>query len=89
MHTKTSTKTFNFRGNSLRIGSAIVLIVGASLVIPKMADAALTLNHIVPQHSLPAANNSVREYEVNQDSSDGYEPPNFGRPLSVYGSGTR
>ena len=34
--------------------------------------------------------NNADEYEANlQDSSDEYEPPNFGRPSSAYGSGTR
>lgn len=77
--------------NSLKIGSAIVVIVGASLVIPKIADAALTLNHGVPKYSIPGVKNSLYEYKENsQDSlNEGYEPPDFGHPSSAYGSGTR
>ncbi|MEO1374676.1 MAG: hypothetical protein AAFW70_10220 [Cyanobacteria bacterium J06635_10] len=79
-----------FIKDSLRIGGAIVLVLGASLVIPKIADAAGTLNHIVPKNSISVPPNDADEYEANlQDSSDEYEPPNFGRPSSAYGSGTR
>ncbi|MEM9922264.1 MAG: hypothetical protein AAF915_00665 [Cyanobacteria bacterium P01_D01_bin.50] len=80
-----------FIKNSLRISGAIFLVLGASLIIPKIADAAGTLNNIVPNNSIyEPRNNADEEYEVNlQDSSNEYEPPNFGRPLSAYGSGTR
>ncbi|MGB3757838.1 MAG: hypothetical protein WBA07_15910 [Rivularia sp. (in: cyanobacteria)] len=77
------TNTQIFLENSLKIGSAIFLIVGASLVIPKIADAAWTSDRRVPNYAVPAV----------QDNSDGYgggyQPPNFGSPSSAYGSGTR
>lgn len=82
--------THSLLENSLKIGSAIVLVVGASLVIPKIADAAGTLNHVAPEYAIPVAQNSQGEHKGKfQDSSDGYEPPNYGLPSSAYGSGTR
>lgn len=79
----------SFIKNGLRIGGAMVLVLGASLVIPKIADAAGTFKGI-PKYSISEPLNSADKYEANiEDSSNGYEPPNFGRPLSAYGSGTR
>ena len=79
-----------FIKNSLRISGAIVLVLGASLIIPKIADAAGTLNHMVHNNSTSEPRNNADEYEANlQDSLNEYEPPDFGRPLSAYGSGTR
>lgn len=80
--------TQNFLGNGLRIGSAICLIVGASLIIPKIADAALALKHDVPEYAIPAVQESLEKHGEDRDSS-GYQPPDFGRPSSAYGSGTR
>lgn len=80
--------THNFLGNGLKIGSAIFLFVGASLIIPKIADAALTLKHDVPEYAVPAVKESLSRYEEDRDSL-GYQPPDFGRPSSAYGSGTR
>lgn len=77
-------------GNSLKIASAIVLFMGASLIIPKIAGAAGTLNHIVSEKSDDGEKNSLNEFKVNsKDSLNGYEPPDFGHPQSAYGSGTR
>ncbi|MEB3218274.1 MAG: hypothetical protein VKN72_18865 [Nostocales cyanobacterium 94392] len=79
-----------FLEKGLRISSAIVLVVGAFLAIPKIADAAGTLNHIVPRYSIRAVKSNFTGQKTNhQDSLNGYEPPDFGRPTSVYGSGTR
>ena len=87
---KMEINTPNFMGNGLRIGGAIILVIGASLAIPKIADAALTLNHILPQHSIPGSQNTHGGSQVSsENSSNEYEPPNFGRPQSAYGSGTR
>lgn len=73
--------------SSLSIGSAIFLILGASLVIPKIADAALTFNHKDKNHT---AQNKLGEHKkYPQKLSNGYEPPDFGRPSGPYGSGTR
>jgi hypothetical protein len=80
----------SFFRSSLRIGSAILVVVGACLVIPKIADAALTLKHPVSRYSIPDTKNNLSETQANsQDLSNGYEPPNFGYPSSAYGSGTR
>lgn len=80
----------SFMGNSLRITSAIVLCIGASLIIPKIAGAAGRLNRVVPEYSIDDGRNNLGERQVNpQDSLSGYEPPDFGRPESAYGSGTR
>lgn len=79
-----------FFRNSLNIGSAIFLILGASFIIPKIADAALTLNHEVPRYSIHDAMNSLGDNKANsQDSLNEYQPPDFGHPSSAYGSGTR
>lgn len=84
------TDTRNLFENSLKVGSALFLMIGASLVIPKIAGAAMTLNHTVPKYTIPATQNRLEEYKANsQDSLNGYEPPDFGRPSSAYGSGTR
>ncbi len=76
------TNKSNFIKNSLRIGSIIVVFIGASFLIPKMADASGNFNHMVPNYAIPTTQNS-------QDSSNAYEPTDFGRPSSAYGSGTR
>lgn len=75
--------------NSLRIGSVIFLIVGASLIIPKIADAALILNSAVPSYTIPASHIVVDEFREDFQDSRTYEPPKFGRPATAYGSGTR
>ncbi|WP_157229344.1 hypothetical protein [Rivularia sp. PCC 7116] len=75
--------------SSLRIGSAIFLIVGASLIIPKIADAASTLNSVVPNYTIPGSRTRVNEFKENFPDSRTYQPPNFGRPATAYGSGTR
>jgi hypothetical protein len=80
--------TQHFLGNGLKIGSAIFLIVGASLIIPKIADAALALKHDAPEYAIPVAQDISERYPEGRDSS-GYQPPDFGRPSSAYGSGTR
>ncbi len=78
-----NTNTQIFLENSLKVSSAIFLILGASLIIPKIADAALTLDDRDSKYAIPAV----------QDNSDGYaeeyQPPNFGSPSTAYGSGTR
>ncbi len=82
--------TSNFTGNGLRIGCVISLFIGASLIIPKIADAAGNLNHMAPKYSSSESQDSLGEYKADfQDSSNGYEPPDFGHPMSAYGSGTR
>ncbi len=78
----------NFLGNGLKIGSAIFLVLGASLIIPKIADAALALKYDVPEYVIPVMQDSLERYAEDLDSS-GYQPPDFGRPSSAYGSGTR
>lgn len=85
---KINNNTQNLLENSLRISSAIFFIIGASFTIPKIADAALTLKHDVPEYAVPAVQDSLERYEEDGDSS-GYQPPDFGRPSSAYGSGTR
>lgn len=90
MNTQVNAPSF-FR-NSLRISTAILLVVGASFAIPKIADAAETLKHMVPKDSTPVVKRSRSSgQKANpQDSlNGGYKPPNFGRPASAYGSGTR
>ncbi|MGB3655897.1 MAG: hypothetical protein WBA41_32440 [Rivularia sp. (in: cyanobacteria)] len=47
-----------------------------------MADASGNFNRMVPNYAIPTTQNS-------QDSSNAYEPTDFGRPSSAYGSGTR
>ncbi len=86
---KIQTNTQKILGNSLKISSAICLIFGVSLIIPKIADAALTLNHNVPKYAIPAVEDSLDRYEEDYIDSSGYQPPNFGHPSSAYGSGTR
>ena len=81
--------THSFLENSLKIGSAIFLVVGASLIIPKIADAALNLDSGIPKYSNSAAQNSSIQDEWSSLDSSGYQPPNFGHPSSAYGSGTR
>jgi hypothetical protein len=81
--------TQNILGNSIKIGSAILLIIGASLTIPKIADAALTLDRGVPEYANPAVQESLNDYREDSQDSSGYQPPDFGLPASVYGSGTR
>ncbi|MGB3640244.1 MAG: hypothetical protein WBA39_22110 [Rivularia sp. (in: cyanobacteria)] len=81
--------TQNFLGNSLKISSAICLIVGVSLIIPKIADAALTLKHDVPEYAVPGVQDSLDRFGEDYQDSSGYQPPNFGHPSSAYGSGTR
>lgn len=79
-----------FLEKSLKISSAIVLVVGAFFAIPKIADAAGTLNHIVPRYSISGVKSNFGGQKINnQDSLNGYEPPDFGIPASVYGTGTR
>lgn len=85
---KINNNTQNLLENSLRISSAIFFIIGACFTIPKIADAALTLKHDVPEYAVPAVQDSLERYEEDRDSS-GYQPPDFGRPSSAYGSGTR
>ncbi|MBV6627666.1 MAG: hypothetical protein KI793_32870 [Rivularia sp. (in: Bacteria)] len=85
----TQTNSVRILENSLRIGSVIFLIVGASLVIPKIADATLTLNNVVPSYTVPASDRRVGESIKDFQDSQIYQPPNFGRPASAYGSGTR
>ena len=80
--------TQNFLGNSLKISSVICLIVGASLIIPKITDAALALKHDVPEYAIPVVQDSLERYEEDRDSS-GYQPPDYGGPSSAYGSGAR
>ncbi|MGB6297235.1 MAG: hypothetical protein WBF90_13785 [Rivularia sp. (in: cyanobacteria)] len=85
---KIQTNTQNFLENTLKISSAICLIFGFSLIIPKIADAALTLKDD-PKHTVTVVQDSLdRSGENSQDSSE-YQPPNYGRPSSAYGSGTR
>ncbi|MDY6901523.1 MAG: hypothetical protein SWZ49_26110 [Cyanobacteriota bacterium] len=80
--------THNLLENSLKIGSAIFFIVGASLIIPRIADAALSLNNPnISEYSNPVTSKTLSK-EKEQNSS-GYQPPDFGRPSSAYGSGTR
>jgi len=81
--------THSFLENSLKIGGAIFLVIGASLVIPKIADAALNLNHGINKYSTPTVQNSSDRYKENSQQSPGYQPPDFGSPSSAYGSGTR
>lgn len=69
--------TTSFIGSSLRIGSAIVIFVGASLIVPKIPEAAASLKNI---------GGNVTN---SQESSSEYEPRDFGLPASSYGSGTR
>ncbi|NJL79340.1 MAG: hypothetical protein HC836_03645 [Richelia sp. RM2_1_2] len=79
-----------FIKKSLSISGAIVLVIGAFLAIPKMADATGTLNHIVPRDSIRAVKSNFGGRKANhQDLFNGYQPPDFGRPASVYGTGTR
>ena len=80
--------TQNFLGNGLKISSVICLIVGASLIIPKIADAALALKHDVPEYRIPVVQDGLKGDTEDGDSS-GYQPPDFGGPSSAYGSGTR
>ena len=80
--------THNLIESSLKIGSAIFFIVGASLIIPKIADATLSFSN----HSISEYPNSVtqsRQARQNPQNSQEYQPPDFGRPSSAYGSGTR
>ncbi|MBE9214319.1 hypothetical protein IQ247_16865 [Plectonema cf. radiosum LEGE 06105] len=79
-----------FIKKSLSISGAIALVIGACLAIPKIADATGTLNHIVPRDSIRAVKSNFGIHKANhQDSFNEYEPPDFGRPASVYGTGTR
>ncbi len=86
---KVHTNTLNLTKNTSRIGSAIVLVIGACLVIPSIADAAGSLNDIVPKYSIPYSQNTDNSQSTSQDSSNVYEPPDFGSPVSAYGSSTR
>lgn len=81
--------TQTFLENGLKISSAIFFVVGASLIIPKIADAALTLDRRVPSYAIPAAQDGLDGYEEDSQDLSGYQPPNFGSPSSAYGSGTR
>ena len=83
------TNTQIFLENSLKVGSAIFLIFGVSLVIPKIADAALTLDSRVPNYVIPGVQDQLDRYGEDSQDSSGYQPPNFGHPSSAYGSGTR
>ncbi len=83
------TNTQIFLENSLKISSAIFLIVGASLIIPKIADAAWTSDRGAPNYAIPAVQNGLDGYGEGSQDSSGYQPPNFGSPSSAYGSGTR
>lgn len=86
---KINNNTQNFLENSLRISSAIFFIIGASFTIPKIADAALTLKHDVPEYAVPAVEDSLESNGEDSQNSSGYQPPDFGHPSSAYGSGTR
>ncbi|MCJ8280135.1 MAG: hypothetical protein MJK14_09535 [Rivularia sp. ALOHA_DT_140] len=80
---------YSFLENGLKISSAMLLVFGASLIIPKIADATLTLNHRFPKYSIPTAQDGLDKYRQGSQNSSGYEPPDYGRPSSAYGSGTR
>lgn len=87
---KVYTNTPSLTKSTSRIGSAIVLVLGACLIIPKIADSAGTLNYTLPKYSISYPQNAEVEYEAtSQNSSNGYEPPDFGSPVSAYGSSTR
>lgn len=81
--------THNLLENSLKIGSAIFLVIGASLIIPN-AVAAFNSNHPVPKNVIPAVQDSTSKRGQDSEGGTGYKPPsNFGRPLSNFSSGTR
>ncbi|MEO0840844.1 MAG: hypothetical protein AAF063_18300 [Cyanobacteria bacterium J06643_5] len=81
--------THNLIENSLKIGSAILLVIGASLLIPN-AGAALNSNHQIPKNFTPAAQSRASKQDDDSKVSKGYEPPsNVGSPSSYYSSGTR
>lgn len=66
--------------NPIMTASVIFMMIGALVVIPKIADAASNFKVVAPKPEAVAEENSRKS---------GYEPPDFGHPSSVYGSGTR
>jgi hypothetical protein len=84
---------------SLRITSVIIFFIGASLIVPKIADAAGNFRNLTGNRFRVSASNTLitrkgdsqsfqnRSFSAKLDSD--YEPPNFGGPDSQHGSGTR
>lgn len=65
--------------NFLKIFSVMIFFVGASLVIPKIPDA-----HN-PKLTNPQTSKNLPNLKLNGE----YEPPNYGVPETINGSGTR
>ncbi|MBD2436171.1 hypothetical protein [Nostoc sp. FACHB-110] len=80
----------SFMGINLRITTVLIICVSGCLSLPKIADATGEFSSLVVK-GLAGAEQSLL---ANSDSSlegedDTYVPPNFGRPDSQHGSGTR
>lgn len=76
-----------------------MFFVGASLIVPKIADAAGTFRNLTSNRFSVFATNTLTTLKVDSQglqnrtfsakSDSDYEPPNFGGPDSQHGSGTR
>ncbi len=63
--------------NVFKTVSVIIFFVGASLIVPKIADAT------------GSSNNSNNPRNLSSLTDGQYQPPNYGAPDSPNGSGTR
>jgi hypothetical protein len=74
-------------GSTLRTISVIAFFIGATLIIPKVADS-------LGDRSVLGRNSSISlkaDYSAKkqQNSNSDFEPLDYGSPDSQYGSGTR
>ncbi len=79
-------------GSTLRMISVIAFFIGATLIIPKVADSlgdgsVFGLGSLVRNSSISLkADYSAKK---QQNSNSDFEPSDYGSPDSQYGSGTR
>jgi hypothetical protein len=86
-------------GNSLRLASIIMLVIGSYLIIPKIVEKAAAFSTFTTKGSETALRDTFIDDTLESDvsenvaykavSNNSYEPPNYGSPDSQHGSGTR
>lgn len=80
----------SFMSINLKITTVLILCVSTCLSIPKIADATGNFGSLVAKGITGVENSSLTSPNSDSDAlQDIYVPPNFGRPDSQHGSGTR
>jgi hypothetical protein len=68
----------------------LIFCIGASLIIPKVADANGNQSHVsLASNSRDTSTIPSPSEQKVQDLEESYVPPNYGGPDSQHGSGTR